>query len=137
MKRVDRVIDVANLIQALLEAAKETASELSRQELDPDRLFELMKRREETFADLQGAYTEALAAGTLDERGIATDPRLRELVRELLALDRSNMETMQSRLEELRGDVSQAKLQRRTLTAYGWVDPVHTPRGAFIDRTQG
>lgn len=129
--------EVARLIQTLLESAKETAQELSRPELDPDRMEELLKRREEAFAALQEAYASALESGALEEQGAAGAPELRELVDELLELDRSNMAMMEQRLNQLRSDVSQANLQRRTLTAYGWVDPVHGPKGAFIDRTQG
>src|SRR5690606_26340259 len=43
-------------MEDLIRAAEETASELSREELDPDRLAELMARREETFRALQEAY---------------------------------------------------------------------------------
>lgn len=129
--------ELAKLIQELLDSAKKTASELSREELDPDRLAELMNQRGETFAALQEAYANAVDTGALQGRDERIDSGLKELVDELMALDRSNMAMMEQRLKQLRGDVSQVNLQRRTLTAYGWVDPVHGPKGAFIDRTQG
>ena len=198
---MSRLAELATLMEDLIRAAEETASELSREELDPDRLAELMARREETFRALQEAYesgrrTEAtsqakatptspassvssasLASPTSpaspassvspaspvsrtaprspaspgsrvsratatspapsNPPGIAADPKLRELVGKLLDLDRSNVAKMRRRLEKLRADVRQVQHQRRSLTAYGWVDPVHAPKGAFIDKTQG
>src|SRR5690606_25961685 len=53
---VSRLAELATLMEDLIRAAEETASELSREELDPDRLAELMARREETFRALQEAY---------------------------------------------------------------------------------
>lgn len=147
---MSRLAELATLMEDLIRAAEETASELSREELDPDRLAELMARREETFRALQEAYesgrrteatSQAKATATSpassNPTGIAADPKLRELVGKLLDLDRSNVEKMRRRLEKLRANVRQVQHQRRSLTAYGWVDPVHAPKGAFIDKTQG
>ncbi len=190
---MSRLAELATLMEDLIRAAEETASELSREELDPDRLAELMARREETFRALQEAYEErsahrsdepgegdsniasvfgvcqtspaspvspasqyreqlqglrrlqdrgyrqttATSPASSNPTGIATDPKLRELVGKLLDLDRSNVAKMRRRLEKLRADVRQVQHQRRSLTAYGWVDPVHAPKGAFIDKTQG
>ena len=66
-------------------AGEKTAEELSRPELDPARMEELLKRREEAFAALQEAYASALESGALEEQGAAGAPELRELVDELLA----------------------------------------------------
>lgn len=129
--------EIAKWIDALTDVAKETARELSRPDLDPDRVAELMQRRVKAFAALQEAHASALGTGAVEAGGGFDDPDLKKLVDELLALDRSNMATMEQRLNQLRSDVSQASLQRRTLTAYGWVDPEHGPKGAFIDKTQG
>src|SRR5690606_23329770 len=66
---VSRLAEWAWLLEDLFRAAEETAPELSREELDPDRLAELMARREETFRALQEAYeggrrTEATSQAT-------------------------------------------------------------------------
>gem|GEM_PF-3042376 len=171
---MSRLAELATLMEDLIRAAEETALELSRDELAPDRLAELMARREETFRALQEAYesgrrteatsqakatptspassvsvtspaspgsrvspTSATSPASSNSTDIATDPKLRELVGKLLDLDRANVAKMRRRLEKLRADVRQVQHQRRSLTAYGWVDPVHAPKGAFIDKTQG
>lgn len=131
-----QVAGMAALLRALVQAARETAEELSREELDPDRLIALMNRREAMFASLKQVHSEAQSR-TQPGDSAALDDELRELARELLELDRANLEVMRERLTDVREHVSEIQLQRRSLTAYGWVDPVHAPRGAFIDKMQG
>lgn len=133
----DRTSALKALLRDLLETARETAAELSQEELDPDRLTELMNRREAAFASLQKTHAEIQGMGASESGDITTTDELKRLARELLELDRANMEMMQNRLVKLRSEINQVRLQRRSLTAYGWVDPVHAPRGAFIDTVQG
>lgn len=146
-------------LAALIDIARETSEELSREELDLDRLAELRERREKAFASLQEAYegvpaeVQTLLQAQKNEGGERAQEldfvsggeteagaelrALRKLVEELSQLHRATMERMNQRLSELKEEVGRLQLQRRSLTAYGWVDPVHAPKGAFIDRVQG
>jgi len=133
----DRLAELVDLLRDLRDLARETAAELSREELDPDRLTELMNRREATFASLQEAHAKIQGMAPSESGGIAVNDELKRLVRELLELERANMETMRNRLAKLRSEIDQVRMRRRSLAAYGWVDPVHAPRGAFIDTVQG
>ena len=89
------------------------------------------------FVALQRAYAEAQSLEASTGREVAPTEDLKGLALELLELDRANIEKMRRRLGEIRGDVNRVQQQRRSLAAYGWVDPVHAPKGAFIDTMQG
>jgi len=128
------------ILEALLSVAREAEALLSQSDPDPERIAQLMIRRSQLFdllqqsAQGQAPGTETPGAGTREAPGGRTQAE-RALARELLALGRRCAELAQRHLKALATELGQVRSQQRGLFAYGYADPRHAPRGAFVDTT--
>lgn len=118
-------VNINEVLQQLHAVTLQAVSLLEGGDPDPDQIVELMERRSTHFEALQGVNIDL----------IANVPEDRALVEELMDLDRRCIAMAQKHLSQLRSQLNQVQLQRRSLTAYGWVDPENAPRGAFLDTT--
>lgn len=117
--------DTNELLQQLLTISNDMAGLMAADDPNPDHVTELLEKRSSLFH-------------TLQETGINSKdvtPEQQELARQIVQVDRENIERAESFLNRLRSELDQVKLQQRSVTAYGWVDPRHAPRGGFIDTT--